>query len=246
VTYPVISALRRWLQSPPSAEPFEPYARALNDHWTQRRRVRFYIRGRYGPFRRMNSAQGFEALRQRRHLEDIALAACKGRVLDAGAGAGRHSLLLRDAGLEVVSIDIEPTLVDLMRRRGLREVYQADVFEFDGGVFDTVLFLQETIGLVGSLGRLPELLLRLRQQLVPGGRILLDSNAPRETCPSTDYSGEVELQLRYGSLIGKPFRWLYVDFSVLRVCAASAGFDAEILACGTRPRDYLACLTPRR
>ena len=61
MTYPVISALRRWLESPPSAEPFEPYARALNDHWTQRRRVRFYIRGRYGPFRRMNSAQGFEA-----------------------------------------------------------------------------------------------------------------------------------------------------------------------------------------
>jgi len=242
----LIPALQRWLRRDPLNEPFEPYARALTDHWARKRPVFFYLRGSYGLFHLMSSSEGFSPLDRLRSLEQIALASCRGRVLNAGAGAGRHSLLLREAGLDVVSIDIEPALVELMKRRGLDQVYQADMFHFDQGGFDTILFLQQTIGLVGTLERLRELLVRLRQRVAHGGQILLDSSSPRASRSLLGYAGEVESQLQYRSFLGRPFPWLWIDFSVLRICARAAGYDAELLARGQIPRDYLARLTPRQ
>jgi len=241
----LIPLLRRWLRRGPLNEPFEPYARALNDHWIRKRPVFFYLRGSDGLFHLASSAEGFGPLERRRSLEDVALATCRGRVLNVGAGAGRHSLLLREAGLEVVSIEIEPTLVDLMKRRGLDEVYQTDIFRFEQGAFDTIFFLQETIGLVGTLERLRELLAWLRHSLGRDGQILLDSSAPRGRRRSPGYAGEVESQLQYRSLLGRPFRWLWVDFSVLTVCARAAGYDTELLVRGPVPRAYLARLRSR-
>jgi len=164
--------------------------------------------------------------------------------MDAGAGAGRHSLLLREAGFDVVSIDVSPTLVELMKRRGLKQVYQADIFAADQGVFDTILFLQNTIGLVGTLDRLRELLAVLRHRLAPSGQIVLDSMSPRVIAAPLRYAGEGRMQLRYRRLVGRPFPWLWVDFSVLSVCARAAGYDAELMARGRREGEYLARLTP--
>lgn len=241
----VFTRIRQWLRRSDLSEPFEPYARALNDHWTRQRAVRFYLRGTYGPFNPNSSSQGFEPVKRLRRLEDLALAACRGRVLNAGAGAGRHSLLLRDAGFEVVSVDREPTLVDLMQRRGLNQVYHTDIFTLEHGVFDTILFLQHTIGLAGTLERLHELLARLQDRLTPRGQILLDSTSPRTIASPLRYAGEDECQLKYRSCLGKPFPWLSVDFSVLSLCARAAGYDAELLGRGGFPADYLARLTPR-
>ena len=52
------------------------------------------------------------------------------------------------------------------------------------------------------------------------------------------------MQLQYGWLLGRPFRWLYIDRGTLRVCADAAGYDVELLPEG-RMRDFLARLTPR-
>jgi SAM-dependent methyltransferase len=207
--------------------------------------VRFYVRGTYGPFHRKSSSEGFEPLKRLRSLEDLALASCKGRVLNAGAGAGRHSLLLREAGFDVVSVDIAQALVDLMKRRGLDQVYQADIFTIDQGAFDTIIFLQHTIGLTGTLERLRELLALLKDRLGPRGQILLDSTSPRVISSPLRYAGEGEFQLKYRSLVGKPFPWLWIDFSVLSICARAAGYDAELLARGSVAGDYLARLTPQ-
>ena len=237
--------LPRWLRPAPLTEPFEPYARALNDHWTRKRAVRYYLRGTYGLFHRQSSSEGFEPLKRLKSLEDLALASCRGRVLNAGAGAGRHSLLLREAGFDVVSVDIEQALVDLMKLRGLDQVYQADIFTIDQSAFDTIIFLQHTIGLTGTLERLRELLALLKHRLDPRGQILLDSTSPRAISSPLKYAGECELQLQYRSLLGKPFPWLWVDFSVLSICAQAAGYDAELLTRGSVADDYLARLTPQ-
>jgi len=243
---PLVAVLRRWVWRGPLAEPFEPYARALSDHWARKRPVRFYLRGTFGPFARQSSTQGFEPMKHRRDLEKAALALCRGRVLDAGAGTGRHSLLLREAGLDVVSIDMSPILVELMKQRGLDQVYQADIFTADHGVFDTILFLQNTIGLTGTLDRLRELLAVLRPRLDPRGQIVLDSVSPRYIAAPLKYPGEGQMQILYRSLLGRPFPWLWVDFSALSVCARAAGYDAELMARGPIENEYLARLTPRQ
>jgi len=145
-----------------------------------------------------------------------------------------------------VSIDVERALVELMKRRGLEQVYQADIFAIDQGVFDTIVFLQHTIGLTGTLERLRELLARLKHRLGPGGQILLDSTSPRMIPAPLRYAGEGELQLKYRSYVGKPFPWLWIDFSVLSICARAAGYDTNLLARGGVALDYLARLTPRQ
>jgi hypothetical protein len=139
-----------------------------------------------------------------------------------------------------VALDVEPTLVELMRCRGLNDVHQGDVFDFDGGAFDTILFMQATIGLVGTL----------KMRLKPRGQILLDSQSPhwwmrrRWARRSGAYVGETDMQLQYGWLLGRPFQWLYIDRGTLQMCAEAAGYDVELLAEG-RMRDFLARLTPR-
>src|SRR5439155_21143648 len=97
--------------------------------------------------------------------------------------------------------------------------YQADSILFYMSAFETIFFQQETIGLVGTMERLRELLARLRHSLGRDGQILLDTSTPRGRRRSPGYAGEIESQLQYRSLLGRPFRWLWVDFSVLTVCA---------------------------
>ena len=96
-----------------------------------------------------------------------------------------------------------------------------------------------------ALERLRELLARLKHRLGPRGQILLDSTSPRAISSPLKYAGECELQLQYRSLLGKPFPWLWVDFSVLSICARAAGYDAELLTRGSIADDYLARLTPQ-
>ena len=214
----MIAALQRQLRRGPLSEPFEPYARALYDHWLRQDPLLFHCR--IGPwFQVMGTIEGFAGLREK--------------------------------GYDVVALDVEPTLVALMRCRGLNDVHQGDVFDFDGGAFDTILFMQATIGVVGTLDRLCDLFLRLKMRLKPRGQILLDSQSPQWwmrrwwTRSSGAYVGEIDMQLQYGWLLGRPFRWLCIDRSALQACADAAGYDLEVLGEG-RMRDFLARLTPRQ
>ena len=199
----------------------------------------------------MSTIEGFEPIHDRRSLEATALASCRGRVLDVGAGAGRNSLLLRNNGHEVVALDVEPSLVELMRERGLDDVHEGDIFDFDRGTFDTILFMQMTIGIAGTLDRLRDLLARLTPRLRPGGQILLDAQSPHWwsrrwwTGPSNASIGAIELQLQYRWRLGRPFPWLHIDRGTLNACADAAGYDTDVLAEG-RMRDFLVRLTPRR
>jgi SAM-dependent methyltransferase len=69
------------------------------------------------------------------------------RVLDLGAGAGRHTLLLAKAGFEVVSLDVSETALGVLRRRvdeeGLRNVvavrHEMGRLPFLDGYFDAVV-----------------------------------------------------------------------------------------------------------
>lgn len=53
--------------------------------------------------------------------ERDALGFVKGRVLDVGCGAGRHSLYLQEKGFDVLGIDISPLAIEVCKRRGLKK-----------------------------------------------------------------------------------------------------------------------------
>ena len=164
-------------------------------------------------------------------IERKALDLTKGRVLDVGAGAGCHSLVLQEKGMDVTAIDISPLSVETMKKRGVKKVLEQDFFTLEGQ-YDTILMLMNGIGIVGTLERLPEFFKQLDKILAPGGQVLCDSSdisyvfedeegmidIPNEM----NYYGEHSFQMQYKDTIGEPFNWLYIDADTLKESVTDA------------------------
>ncbi len=185
-------------------------------------------------------------------LEQTALKLAQGRILDVGAGSGCHSLELQRAGKPVVSIDISPLSVEVMKEKGLdaRLVNFYDNSYADK--FDTILMLMNGTGIIGTLENIPNFFRRIDELLNPGGSVLIDSS---DLCYlyeeedgsividlADDYYGQLDCQMQYKDISGEPFDWLYLDFSTLAHYAEKAGFAAELIAEGEH-YDYLARLS---
>jgi SAM-dependent methyltransferase len=189
-------------------------------------------------------------------LENLALQHCRGHVLDVGAGAGLHSLVLQHKGLRVTAIDISPQAVQLMARRGVKDVYQADLFEYEAGPFDTVLMMGHGIGMVETIAGLDRFLAHVRELLSEQGQVLLDSLDVRVTDDpghlayqeanrrAGRYIGETRVQMEYQGRQGPACGWLHVDAGTLQERAGQAGWGHEVLLTDDRG-NYLARLTRR-
>jgi tRNA1(Val) A37 N6-methylase TrmN6 len=80
-------------------------------------------------------------------LELVALQNCKGKVLDVGAGAGGHALLLQQYGLNITALEISPAAAEVMKARGVEKIEVQDFIKYSGEKFDTVLLLMNGIGI---------------------------------------------------------------------------------------------------
>lgn len=186
-------------------------------------------------------------------IERKALDLAKERILDVGAGAGCHSLVLQERGLDVTAIDISPLSVETMKERGVKKVLEQDFFTLEGQ-YDTILMLMNGIGIVGTLERMPEFFGQLDKILAPGGQVLCDSSdisyvfeneegmidIPNEM----DYYGEHSFQMQYKDTIGEHFDWLYIDADTLKEKAGRYGYAAVVIAEGEH-YDYLARITKK-
>ncbi|MCG6986996.1 MAG: methyltransferase domain-containing protein, partial [Gemmatimonadetes bacterium] len=85
-------------------------------------------------------------------LDQAALAAARGRVLDAGSGAGRFSLELQRRGHEVVAIDTSPLAIEVCRCRGVRDARVLSVTSINRrlGRFDSIVMMGHNFGLFGG------------------------------------------------------------------------------------------------
>lgn len=173
-------------------------------------------------------------------FERAALRLCRGRVLDVGAGTGVHSLYLQKRGFEVVAIDVSPTAVEVMRRRGLHDARLADIGEFEAEPFDTILMMMNGVGILGTLEGLDDYLRNVHRLVAPGGQIILDSGPARIVgsadepaveveARELDYPGETWITLEYRGERGPPFRELYVDSETLDTRAQSAGWQSRVV-----------------
>ncbi len=184
-------------------------------------------------------------------IEKTALNLCSGKVLDAGAGAGSHALMLQEKGLDVTAIDICEGACQVMKKRGVKSVVHDDIFHFSGGKFDTILMLMNGIGLVQSIPGLKIFMEKIPDLLNPGGRVIFDSTNLIYLLKEEDgsimlnlndaYYGEIEFQLEYNSYISQSFNWLYIDFDTLDWIADEAGLKACLILEGDN-LSYLASI----
>jgi SAM-dependent methyltransferase len=182
-------------------------------------------------------------------LEEIALAECRGKVLDVGAGAGCHTLILQDKELDVTALEISPQAVAVMNDRGVKNIINQDVFAYDADRFDTLLLLMNGIGLAGTLDGLKALLARFRQLLRPGGQLLFDSSDVaylyEEGLPQKGpYYGEITCCYEYKRKKTDWFTWLYIDPTTLQQLASETGWDYTLLF-EDGDDQYLVRLTPQ-
>lgn len=170
--------------------------------------------------------------------DQMAIDLCRGKVLDVGAGAGCHSVILQQKGLDVTSLDISPGAVVAMKRRGLKPVC-ADFFQYGQTGYDHLLFLMNGIGLAGTLDRLENLLLHAKKLLSPGGNILMESSDLMYMYEEDDgsymiplhkgYYGEVTYMMEYRGMKGKPFPWLFADYDSLASIAHVCGLSTKMI-----------------
>lgn len=187
-------------------------------------------------------------------VDKAALKHCKGHVLDVGAGSGLHSLALQEKGLSVTSIDISPQAVEIMKKRGVKEACCADIFDFQGGPFDTILMMGHGIGIAETITGLNRFLERAHSLLAEDGQLILDSLDVRITdVPSNlayleanrregRYIGEIRLQFEFQGKKGPYFSWLQVDPDVLNEQAETSGWRCDVIL-KEKSGDYLAKLT---
>lgn len=186
-------------------------------------------------------------------IEQHALRLCSGHILDVGCGAGSHSLYLQQNKFHVTALDFSPRSVEACRIRGVLNVRQANIFEFDEGRYDTILLLMNGTGIAGTLDRLQLLFTKLMELLADGGQILIDSSDllymfDEDEIPQIrhrkHYYGEIKYYMSWEGDQETPLNWLYCDFDTLSEIANRAGLKSERIMDGENS-DFLARLTKK-
>lgn len=221
--------------------------RAISEYFYGGKDYKLWVHDNHGPKVEMIVPIYFRSPDAMPDLEVMAIDLCKGKTLDIGAGAGSHSLLLQDKGVDVTAIDISEGAVEVMQERGVEKAFVQDVFEMKNQKFDTLLLLMNGIGLVQTIEGLKCFLQHAITMLNKGGQLLFDSSDVAylydDGIPNLPhYYGEVKCCYEYRRQKSEWFSWLYIDEQTLRKVALEEGFDTEVLFVDESDQ-YLARLT---
>lgn len=162
----------------------------------------------------------------------------KGKVLDIGCGAGRHSLYVQKKGFDVLGIDNSPLAIKICRLRGLKkaDVVSIEEANFKSGSFDSVLMLGNNFSLFGSLQKARRLLKRIRSMTSEDAVIIAETRDPYETEDPAylEYyelnkkrgrmSGQLRGRGRFGKYIGKWSDWLMVSKKEMKKILKGTGW----------------------
>ncbi|MBI5625471.1 MAG: class I SAM-dependent methyltransferase [Elusimicrobia bacterium] len=171
--------------------------------------------------------------------ERQALRLARGRVLDVGAGAGRHSLYLQERGLKVTGLDHSPGAVQVCRLRGLKDARLMDLSEIrrlPAASFETVIMMGNNFGVLQSPARARIHLRRLHRVTSAAGRIIAQTMDPFKTTVADHLAyqadnrrrgrapGQVRLRVRYRKLADPWFDYLFVSEDELKGILQGTGW----------------------
>ena len=233
----------------------DPIGQAIQDYYKKGKTNDLIINSNYTKDERIPSAYFFRTEKEMPLIERTALKNCKGRILDIGAAAGCHSLILQKKGFNLTALEISELAAEVMKMRGIQKVVCGDVYSFSGEQFDTLLLLMNGAGIGATLDGLKTLLKHLKILLTVKGQILIDSSDIRYLFEEEDgsvwldlandqYVGEMKYEVIYKKLKTN-FKWLFVDFETLKKVAEESGYQCSLFEEGEH-FDFLARLTPAK
>lgn len=210
------------------------FGTVLRDYYANQFTEKLWLHNNYGEPEDMPVAVFFRDEEDMPELELEALAECYGKILDIGAGAGSHALLLQQIGKEVTALEVSATAANIMRERGVKQIINQDIFNYAGAKYDTLLLLMNGIGLVGDIAGLRTFLRHAKKLLQPNGQLLFDSSDVAylydyHIPEQKKYYGEIAYQYEYKQEKGNWFHWLYIDQDTLADIAAEEGWLTVIL-----------------
>lgn len=173
-----------------------------------------------------------------------AIRLARGRVLDAGCGAGRVCLYLQGKGRDVVGLDNSPLAIKVCKARGVKRAVLASVMDANHGLglFDMIVMFGNNFGIAGSAARTRQMLRRFDRITASKARIIAEcrdpypareARNPKEALHASYHrrnrargrmSGQVRIRIRFLNMATAWFDWLLVSRQEVRDLAAGAGW----------------------
>ncbi len=184
----------------------------------------------------------------------------RGRIVDAGCGAGRVSLELQERGFDVVGIDESPLAVRAARHLGVANLKRMTV---DGltreiDAFDTVVLYGNNFGMFRTPDRARRLLTAWARRATAGTLIFAEStSAFAGGAPIVDRTycrrnkerglapGTARFRISYEELKGPRMTWLFVSQREMRHIVAGTGWKIECILADGPTEPYVAVLERR-
>ena len=173
--------------------------------------------------------------------EKRAMEVVKGRVLDVGCGAGRHSLYLQKKGFDVFGIDNSPLAIKICKLRGLKraEVMSIEDVNFKPNSFDTIIMMGNNFGLLGSFKKARMLLRKFHKMTSKNALIIAETLDPYKTDNPAhlEYqefdrkrgrmSGQLRIRVRFEKYATKWFDYLIVSKKEMEEILKGTGWKVK-------------------
>ena len=157
----------------------DPFGQAIKDFFEYGEASDLIINSNYTEDEIIPVAYLFRKEKEMPAIEQTALKLCKGKVLDIGAVAGCHSIVLQEKGFEVTALEQSELAAEVIKKRGIRDVVCDDIFNFSNNKYDTILLLMNGAGIGETIEGLKKLLVHLKTLLnetIPAGITNLEWN----------------------------------------------------------------------
>lgn len=229
----------------------DPFGEAILDYFDKGKSPDLIINTNYTEDEEIPVSYLFRSENEMPAIEKTALKICKGKVLDVGAAAGCHSIVLQKKGFNITALEISEKASGVLIKRGIQKVEQKDIYSFSDHQYDTILLLMNGTGIGETVEGLKELLTHLQTLLHTKGQILIDSSDIKYLFEEEDgsqwidlnsgkYYGEMEYEVSYKKSTSK-FKWLFIDFDLLTKISEEVGLKCSLIKEGEH-YDYLAQL----
>ena len=188
--------------------------------------------------------------------EKKALEFVKGRVLDVGCGAGRHSLYLQKKGFDVLGIDNSSLAIKISKLRGLKKakVTPIENANFKRNSFDTIVMMGNNFSLFGSFKKAQRLFKKFHKMTSKNALIIPETGDPYKTDNPAylEYyelnkkkgrmSGQLRGRIRFEKYAGKWFDWLMVSKEEMKEILDGTGWRVKEFINSKSPK-YIAIIT---